>query len=395
MSEVEDFDLLIVGASTRAAAFSALRAGLRPRCADLFADADLKARCPVERLSSGGYASLFADLASSLSNVPWMYTGGVENRRRLVERLAARRPLWGNNRDVLVRCRNPWFVASLLREAGLPHPAVRCVRDGPPSSGRWLVKPLRGAGGSGIAFAGENAPLRPSYLQEFIEGEPHAALFCVRDATVRLLGITRQMIGEPWLHARPFHYCGSWAGAEPTPTVLRGRLESLGTILTRGCGLRGLFGVDFILRDGVEPMLVEVNPRYTASVEVLEYQSGESAIAHHTAAFADLDGLRLSGRLRLSASSPEVAKPQAAIAKAVLFARKSFLFPAEGPWRTAVDALRPVGELPDFADVPDAGQPIEAGQPILTLFATALDPLTCLSRLRQSVDTLDPLLYER
>src|SRR5437763_9510980 len=30
--------LLILGASTRAAAFSALRAGLRPSCADLFSD---------------------------------------------------------------------------------------------------------------------------------------------------------------------------------------------------------------------------------------------------------------------------------------------------------------------------------------------------------------------
>ncbi len=32
--------LLIFGASARAAAFSALRAGLQPWCADLFADAD-------------------------------------------------------------------------------------------------------------------------------------------------------------------------------------------------------------------------------------------------------------------------------------------------------------------------------------------------------------------
>jgi len=36
-------DLLILGASCRAAAFSALRAGFRPRCADYFADRDLAA----------------------------------------------------------------------------------------------------------------------------------------------------------------------------------------------------------------------------------------------------------------------------------------------------------------------------------------------------------------
>ena len=47
-------------------------------------------------------------------------------------------------------------------------------------------------------------------------------------------------------------------------------LQQLGLDLARGCGLRGLFGVDFVLSEGV-PWPVEINPRYTASVEVLEY----------------------------------------------------------------------------------------------------------------------------
>ena len=41
----------LVGASTRAAAFSALRAGLTPFCWDLFADTDLAAVADVEKLS--------------------------------------------------------------------------------------------------------------------------------------------------------------------------------------------------------------------------------------------------------------------------------------------------------------------------------------------------------
>ena len=46
--EAEPVDLLILGASARAAAFSALRLGLRPTCADLFADADLASACPLD-----------------------------------------------------------------------------------------------------------------------------------------------------------------------------------------------------------------------------------------------------------------------------------------------------------------------------------------------------------
>ena len=43
-------DLLIFGASCRAAAFSALRCGLRPHCADYFGDRDLAAVCSAERI---------------------------------------------------------------------------------------------------------------------------------------------------------------------------------------------------------------------------------------------------------------------------------------------------------------------------------------------------------
>ena len=48
--------VLIIGASTRAAAFSALRAGLTPRCLDYFADRDLAAICTVDRVESGAHS---------------------------------------------------------------------------------------------------------------------------------------------------------------------------------------------------------------------------------------------------------------------------------------------------------------------------------------------------
>ena len=53
--------LLIVGGSTRAAAFSALRAGLRPWCADLFADLDLQQRLPSARAGSAALSTVFAE----------------------------------------------------------------------------------------------------------------------------------------------------------------------------------------------------------------------------------------------------------------------------------------------------------------------------------------------
>src|SRR5689334_16729172 len=117
--------LLIVGASARAAAFSALRAGLRPVCADLFADADLRARCTAWRVGPKDYPRGFLDVPALDSPGPWLYAGGLENRPDLVEAMARRRqPLWGNPAAVLRRVRSPFEVRAVLRAAGLPCPEV-------------------------------------------------------------------------------------------------------------------------------------------------------------------------------------------------------------------------------------------------------------------------------
>jgi predicted ATP-grasp superfamily ATP-dependent carboligase len=375
--------LLIVGASARAAAFSALRAGLRPECADLFADADLRARCAVRRVEPMDYPCGFLDVPALRTSGPWLYTGGLENRPDLIDELARRRqPLWGNPAPALRRVRSPVELCDALREAGLPCPAVRPSDDAPPLDGRWLVKPLAGAGGSGIrpwsGRARPAVPSRPFYWQEFIAGESCAAVYVGDGRTARLLGVTRQLVGEPWLHAAPFHYCGS-VGPLPLSPALRQAFTDVGAALGRAFGLRGLFGVDGVLRDGV-PYPVEVNPRYTASVEVLEYAAGLRALALHRHAFDT------------EAPVPLPAEPAGVVGKAILFAQAPLRFPDQGPW---VDASGGADIMPAFADVPHAGDPIEAGRPILTLFARAGTMAECLDQLRRLAADLDRRLFGR
>jgi hypothetical protein len=115
--------VLIFGASARAAAFSALRAGFKPWCADLFADADLRQRVPAMQLPAR-YPDGFLDLIDVELPGPWLYTGGLENRPFLVRKMARRRPLWGNDQAALLAARSPFAVAQGLRRAGLPGPAV-------------------------------------------------------------------------------------------------------------------------------------------------------------------------------------------------------------------------------------------------------------------------------
>jgi predicted ATP-grasp superfamily ATP-dependent carboligase len=374
--------LLILGASTRAAAFSALRAGLRPCCADLFGDADLRARCPVRVLSARDYPDGFRHLTSHMPDGPWMYTGALENRPRLVHDLAARRPLWGNDASVLARVRSPLGLAALLEREGLPCPQVRLPEtDTPP--GRWLLKPVRGAGGSGIRLWNGRLPRRRGFfLQQHVEGEPCAAIYSGAGRSATLLGATRQLVGASWLHAAPFHYCGSLGPLGLSPSC-RGGLHRLGDVLTAGCRLRGLFGVDFVLRDGL-PWPVEVNPRYTASVEVLECALGFPALAWHRRTF-DPTGPE---------PPPSSARPSPPVlGKAILFARAPLTFPAEGPWLPTLSQPTPPNEVPAFADIPPAGQRIEAGRPILTFFARGDSLTACERQLRETAADLDRLLY--
>src|SRR5262245_61430052 len=132
--------LLIIGASVRAAAFSALRAGLRPWCADLFGDLDLRRHCPCVVLPSNLYPHGFGALLAEAPPGPWMYTGALENRRQLVRQLASERPLWGNDAKALALARSPGWVQNLLRAAGLPCLEVRRYQP-PCEGGRWLLKP--------------------------------------------------------------------------------------------------------------------------------------------------------------------------------------------------------------------------------------------------------------
>ena len=128
MIERRDFlaapTVVLVGGSVRAAAFSALRAGLTPWCLDLFADVDLQAAATVERLPLADYPHGLPALLAQAPPGPLVYTGALENYPQLIETIANDRPVWGNDSEALRRSRDPFFVAHLLDMAGIPRPTV-------------------------------------------------------------------------------------------------------------------------------------------------------------------------------------------------------------------------------------------------------------------------------
>jgi uncharacterized protein len=366
--------LTIIGASARAAAMSARHAGFEPWCADLFADADLRStathvvRCPVDRYPAG-----FRAILCDAPDCPWMFTGGLENYPDLIRQMAEIRPLWGNGPEALRASRSPETVTRILREAGLSCPEIRTTDTDLPAKHRWLRKPLAGSAGQGIAFANSTIAKRTGthYFQQFVDGTPMSAVFVRARGRVQLIGVAEQLIGTTWLNAEPFHYAGNIGPIDLSDHV-RSELLRIGHVLGEQCDLLGLFGVDFVLNDD-GPWVVEVNPRYPASVEVYERATGISALALHRTAF---DSVQVE---------MPVTKPSGqVVGKGVLYARQRLVF-SESP-ALHVEADR---ALVTFADIPMPGEVIQAGWPVFTVLVHAETLEGCRRALFDAASTID------
>ena len=356
--------LLILGASARAAAFSAFRAGLRPTCIDLFGDADLVACCPSLRIDASTYPDGLEVLASTRPSMPWLYTGAIENRPDLVDRIASDRPLLGNTGTVLRKVRDPFELTKIVRAAGVHAPEIRPDPREIPADGSWLVKPFASGGGRGIRpWTGDRPHGTGTFYQRRVTGLPASALFVGEAAGARLLGLTRQFLGKP---GNRFAYRGSLAPWPASPIVM-GRLDQLGKALAERFALRGLFGVDLVL-EGDRPWVIEVNPRYTASVEVLEWSLGRSLMVEHLRSF----GIK---------SDDRTFEAVGFAAKTIIYARAPMVFSEE--WtRLSVDST----SFPEVADIPSPGTRFSPGDPILTVFSQGTSPDRCLQTLAKKLN---------
>ncbi|MCE9589357.1 MAG: ATP-grasp domain-containing protein [Planctomycetes bacterium] len=391
--------LIIIGASARAAAQSALRAGWSPHCVDLFADRDLAAIAPVRRCPLDQYPDAIPKLVADLPAGPVLLVGAMENHLEVVEQLAEHRPMLGSSIDTMRAARDPFRSAGMTAIPGVrPCKALATTPTDRNTAGdhTWLVKLRRGAGGRGIHRWNDQPIDEHHYLQEFIDGPSIAAIFVADESSCRLVGVTRQLVGLAGFAARPFHYCGS-IGPISLPLALDTALQNLGDALTRTHGLRGVFGVDAILdpQNNIRP--VEVNPRYTASVEILERagapsplvgEGGESASRVRGGSPATMPSVLAGDPLTIPDATPHPPRARGTLSpkgegktlhgKAVLFAHNATAAPDFYRWFT-----------PDeIADVPAIGEPIPAGHPVCTVFASGADESSVLAGLRDAAERL-------
>jgi predicted ATP-grasp superfamily ATP-dependent carboligase len=378
--------LLILGASARAAAFSALRAGYTPLAIDRYGDVDLAAQCVARRCEK--YPSDLPLLARDFPSAAWMYTGAIENHAALVDKIGRLRDLYGNPGRILRAVRCPLLVADALQMEGLP---CLNVSMSAPSIGRcrWVQKPLKSGGGTRVRFAdeqtgpdevGTSADPAGFYFQQYVRGTACSAVFVGTGHRSLLLGVTRQWVGEQWTGAAGFQYCGS-VGPLAVREQTTEQIRRIGDCLARRFGLVGLFGVDAVLADG-DVWVVEVNPRYTASVEVIERALGIEAISLHVRACRDGEA-----QVRCEADGKRCA------GKAIVYADKHGL--VTNAFGELARQLNDDPLWPTIADVPQIGTELHPRQPVTTVLAVGEDATEVESQLKQLVQAVRRKLGQR
>ncbi len=334
-----DSRVLIIGASVRAAAQSAIRSGLSVVASDMFGDVDL--RKIAEFVSIQDYPGDFARVIADHSELPVFYTGGLENYPLLLEQP---HEVWGNRGEPLRMSRDVFYWTERLKEGGFEVADVKPWSDRPTFGEEWLAKLFHSAGGGGVRLVDPSADIDAgSFFQRRIEGPTLAAVFVGTDQGATLFGVTGQLSGLASLHAPPFSYCGS-VGPMDVGQAIQDVLLPVGNLFVVGMGLRGVFGIDFVLRKDGVPIPIEVNPRYTASVEVLERATGASIFAM---------------------AQPRPAGPTRFAIKLIVYAAADITIG---------------GPLPDcptrrswLADIPHPGTTVSCGEPVCSVLALGVD----------------------
>lgn len=361
---------LVVATAARALAQSAHKAGRRVVALDRFGDVDARAAavaCRAIPADAHGFdAETLLGAAEALCPrgrcAGVVYGSGFEHRPELLRALAAGRRLYGNSPETVQRAKDPAAFFALLRRLRIPHPEISFA---PPADRRgWLVKQAGGAGGEHVQPAARRAHAdRPVYYQRACAGRGVSLLFLADGARCRIIGCSETWTCTDDAQA-PYRYGGAVSDAE-LPAPVRERLYAAARMLTAALGLRGLNGLDALVRDDAFVVL-EINPRPGATFELYEPKYAENFFELHLRAS--------SGELpALTPVSP------LAHAHAVVYAPRALVIDAGIEW--------PEG----CSDLPLPGSTVAAAAPLCMVHAagrTAAEARRLVLERRARVQTL-------
>ncbi len=303
----------------------------------------------------------------------WIATGGLELSPKILRSLAAcGQKVLGCQEESLQFGKTPERWCSVLQDSGVSVPKYSRSSACPP--GHWFLKEAWGED--------------RWFWQAVVPGELASAIYLATPQTTELVGCTRLFCRSD------YRYLGNLATTQWPESALIDPLQRIGKTLAQAGQFQGLFGVDFVLDCKRRVWPLEINPRPSASVEVLAEILQRNLFLEHLRACGwplsngDSDNAKSKGE------SPQIAckftlytqGPPLTITDRLfnwLVDRREFRSTdlEQNRWLGAMD-----GDFASpqrywqqrFADIPRLGTTIPTGQPICTLLAngTLLAPAT-------------------
>jgi hypothetical protein len=275
--------LLLCAASARAMAESAGNAGYDFASLDFFGDIDTKETGENYSLREFGDAYSTENLyirSQQLDFTHVVYGAGFENYPEFVQGFEERAGVVGNDSKTLRKVRDWKNFFSMLEKEGIRYPKTEILRAGDALvlDGR-ILKSQKTGGGHRIDISGESFDADEQVLsQEVISGTPISTCIVGDGKRCTFLGATEQIVSKNYL------YSGNIA---PLETI--GEIEEISVKIGEKFNLLGVNGIDFMLTSQ-DPYVLEVNPRLTGAMEVLERAYGVNLFDIHVKACSrDLD----------------------------------------------------------------------------------------------------------
>lgn len=350
-------NLLVAGWSVRSLACSLYDAGYNVTAADAYCDADLEIRgIPI--------ISMREAISQHSTFDALLYSSNVEE---LLQCFKGK--IYGNSAETIrhLSDTSAWFV--FLDRTGIFYPRTWFSASELPTGVEVLLKDPSRHGGVGVRpWTGENIS-QGNLLQEKLDARSYSASFFAAENEVRLLGVTEHLGFEydvrRMLNVPGYAYCGNILLRDWKEKIIN-RLSDIVRCLTKEYNLVGMNGIDFIMTEDEEPLLLEINPRWCASFELLE------RIPDFVPAVSQIEG-KLPPNTELSVG---------AVGKAILYA------PVTGV-KVPADSLEWLRE--GIVDVPMPGEIIMPRHPLCTVIAEGETRETCHNALLEKASKL----YER
>lgn len=264
--------VLVIAQSARFLAQQAAREGYRVRAIDQFNDADLISVCEQTSSFADFNQLNLAELRQNIiqlageSPATLIAGTGAEVFYPLFNQLPSSITIANNSAACFDQCHNPnhWFM--LLRKLQIPHPET-CFERPSPSNDIWIFKQAGGWGGTQIKRLNTQIISKPGVYQRLITGQAFSVLFFADSNGWRWLGTQSQQ-------SLPDHFIHQQLRSDfPLPSIACEQVTKIINQLNQTLQLRGFNSADFILTEQNTVLLLELNPRPAASMQLLDSPS--------------------------------------------------------------------------------------------------------------------------